>query len=60
MRRVRCDQHELRELTDGWELAGTEPGECGDASEIGALDWLPAEVPATAARSASLLRLAGR
>jgi beta-mannosidase len=45
------------ELSTGWEVAGTAPDACPDPGELDRLDWLPAQVPGTAA---SALRAAGR
>ncbi|HEY1511467.1 MAG TPA: hypothetical protein VGF93_20835 [Solirubrobacteraceae bacterium] len=44
-------------LSTGWEVAGTAPDACADPSQLDRLDWLPAQVPGTAA---SALRAAGR
>jgi beta-mannosidase len=37
------------ELTDGWELARTAPGEADGPGDLGALSWVPAAVPGTVA-----------
>jgi beta-mannosidase len=37
------------ELTDGWEVARSAPGECEDPKGLGGLGWLAAQVPGTAA-----------
>jgi beta-mannosidase len=44
-------------LSTGWEVAGTAPDACAGPGELDRLDWLPAQVPGTAA---SALRAAGR
>jgi beta-mannosidase len=44
-----ADARVVRELSTGWELAATEPGQCPDPGAFGALDWRPARVPGTAA-----------
>jgi beta-mannosidase len=44
-------------LSTGWEAAGTAPDACAGPGELDRLDWLPAQVPGTAA---SALRAAGR
>ena len=40
---------ERRQLTDGWELARTQPGARSDAGGLGGLTWQPAAVPGTVA-----------
>jgi beta-mannosidase len=40
---------ERLELTDGWELARTAPGQCEALTGLEALGWQPANVPGTAA-----------
>ncbi len=47
---------EVRELSTGWELASTGPDACTGPSGLDALEWLPAQVPGTAAAA---LRAAG-
>jgi beta-mannosidase len=37
------------ELSDGWELAATAPGTCDGPDGLDSLNWLPAQVPGTAA-----------
>ena len=49
MRRISCDRHVIRELTTGWEVAGTAPGAIADAASIDRLGWRPATVPGTVA-----------
>ncbi|MDQ6803604.1 MAG: glycoside hydrolase family 2 protein [Actinomycetota bacterium] len=44
-----ADAHVVRELSTGWELTATEPGQCAGAGALGELQWLPARVPGTAA-----------
>ena len=41
--------HERIELTDGWELARTPPGECDGSDGPESRRWRPAQVPGTAA-----------
>lgn len=41
-----CQRHDL---TAGWELAGTAPGELPDAASLHHLRWTPARVPGTVA-----------
>ena len=48
---------EVTELTERWEVACGPPGWSPDLAELDALDWLPAQVPGTAAAA---LRAAGR
>jgi beta-mannosidase len=43
------DARVVRELSTGWELAATAPGECAGPRELDELDWRPARVPGTAA-----------
>ena len=45
------------ELTEGWEVACATPGTSPVVGELDTLDWLPAQVPGTAAAA---LRAAGR
>ena len=49
MRRVSCDRHEIRELSSGWELAGTAPAAFAGPSSLCDVDWAPASVPGTVA-----------
>src|SRR5437588_1429778 len=37
------------ELLEGWEVASSPPGSCSGPADLGALSWLPARVPGTAA-----------
>jgi beta-mannosidase len=39
------------DLDEGWELASAAPGSCRGPGDLAALDWLPAQVPGTAAGS---------
>ncbi|MDQ6777827.1 MAG: glycoside hydrolase family 2 protein [Actinomycetota bacterium] len=43
------DAHLVRELSTGWELTATAPGQCAGADALGDLPWRPARVPGTAA-----------
>jgi hypothetical protein len=47
MRRLLADAWTLRQLSDGWELAGTAPGLLEQADGLDELDWVPAAVPST-------------
>lgn len=47
----------LRQLSDGWELAGTAPGAHPGPDGLDTLEWVPARVPGTVAGA---LRRAGR
>jgi beta-mannosidase len=38
----------VRELSTGWELTATEPGQCAGPDALGGLRWHPARVPGTA------------
>ena len=38
-----------RQLSDGWEVARSLPGECEDPGAAAALEWRPARVPGTVA-----------
>ena len=58
MRRVRRDEHEIRELSTGWELAGTAPAASAGPSSLCDVDWAPASVPGTVA--AAFPALGGR
>jgi len=46
---ARMDGHELRELSAGWQAAGSAPDAHADATGIDVLSWTPARVPGTAA-----------
>ncbi|MBS1675917.1 MAG: glycoside hydrolase family 2 protein [Actinobacteria bacterium] len=48
--------HECSELTAGWQVAACEPDACATPAAAAGLNWLPAEVPGTAAGA---LRAAG-
>ncbi|MGD0385308.1 MAG: glycoside hydrolase family 2 protein [Solirubrobacteraceae bacterium] len=48
--------HERAELSDGWEVAGSDPGSCPDQQALDQLAWRPALVPGGAA---DVLRAAG-
>lgn len=39
----------MRELTDGWEVAGAEPGACPGPGDLDGLRWRAARVPGTVA-----------
>jgi beta-mannosidase len=43
------DAYAVRELSTGWELTATDPGQCADADALADLHWQPARVPGTAA-----------
>ena len=43
------DAHELRFLSDGWQVAGAEPDPSAGIVAPADLNWLPASVPGTAA-----------
>ncbi|HET7051055.1 MAG TPA: hypothetical protein VFI54_22500 [Solirubrobacteraceae bacterium] len=45
------------ELSDGWEVACAAPGASSDVADVDGLEWLPANVPGTAAAA---LEAAGR
>jgi beta-mannosidase len=47
MRRLLADAWTLRELSDGWELAGTAPGRLPGPDGLDELHWIPAAVPTT-------------
>jgi len=54
---VRLDCHEIHRLADGWEAAAAPPAGAVDVDRLAELDWVPAQVPGTAAgalRSAGL------
>lgn len=53
MRRRLADAGSLRALSDGWELAGSEPGWCRGCQDLAGLDWIPAQVPGTVAGALS-------
>jgi beta-mannosidase len=55
--RVRVGAHESLELSHDWQAARSPSELDGQASELDALEWLPAKVPGTAA---GVLRDAGR
>jgi beta-mannosidase len=46
---VRVEGHQRLDLIDGWAAAACPPDACTAPGEAAALDWLPAEVPGTAA-----------
>lgn len=46
---VRVEGHERLDLTDGWRAAACPPDACSSPAEADGLDWLPAQVPGTAA-----------
>jgi beta-mannosidase len=52
----RVTGHEVLELREGWQAARTAPGALTSPAGLDGLDWLPAQVPGTAA---SALRAAG-
>src|SRR5271166_1634373 len=45
----RSSSVQLRPLTDGWQLGATAPGRLTGPSGLDGLEWLPAQVPGTAA-----------
>jgi beta-mannosidase len=50
-RRLAPDGYEVRELSEGWQLASTAPGEYRDTDALDELEWRPAVVPGTVAAS---------
>jgi beta-mannosidase len=53
---IRVDGHRRLDLSDGWQAAPCRPDACGSPAEAAGLDWIPAQVPGTAAGA---LRAAG-
>jgi beta-mannosidase len=54
MRRVTCDRHDYRELSDGWTVAGTAPGVLSAPARLDDCAWSPAQVPGTVAGALGL------
>jgi beta-mannosidase len=46
---VGVDDHDLHDLSMGWQAARSSPGAQLDASDLDPLSWIPARVPGTAA-----------